>query len=113
MISSTDIGIALYSIDKLGYRAELMGLAAGKIGNYLKCGIPVIATKIKSLEYIEEYKCGVLINSEEQMQNAIDTIMADFANYSQNAYRCYKELWHPNNYLYKIMNYTTEVISNK
>jgi glycosyltransferase involved in cell wall biosynthesis len=102
MISSADIGIALYSVERLGYRAELMGLAAGKIGNYLKCGIPVIATKINSLAYLEDYRCGILITSESQLQDAIKNVLSDYAIYKQNAYRCYRELWHPQNYLSKI-----------
>ena len=49
LVASADVGIALYSEKELGYRATYMGLAAGKIGNYLKCGVPIIATKLLSL----------------------------------------------------------------
>lgn len=99
MISSADVGIALYSIESLGYRAELMGLAAGKIGNYLKCGLPVIATKMPSLKYIEDYSCGILINNENEIEEAVRTIVTARESYRENAFRCYRELWHPNNYL--------------
>ena len=105
LVASANIGIALYSIEELGYRAIYMGLAAGKIGNYLKCGVPVIATRLPSLSYIEEYKCGVLIDNEDKIQEAITTILADIKSYKENAYRCYKELWYPEKYLSKIIQY--------
>lgn len=103
LVASADIGIALYSEKELGYRATYMGLAAGKIGNYLKCGVPVIATKLPSLSYIEEYQCGILIESEKDIANAINKILSNRNEYSENAHRCYRELWYPEPYLIKIM----------
>ena len=99
MISSADVGLALYSEEELGYRATLMGLAAGKIGNYLKCGLPIIATRLPSLQYIEDYQCGVLINSESEIEEAIQLITSNRSVFSENAYRCYRELWQPQPYL--------------
>lgn len=99
MIASADVGVALYSVEALGYRAELMGLAAGKIGNYLKCGLPVIASNMPSLKYIEEYGCGILVNAVDEVETAIATIMKDKKSFQENAFKCYRELWHPNNYL--------------
>lgn len=104
LVASADIGIALYSEDELGYRATYMGLASGKIGNYLKCGIPVIATKLPSLSYIEDFKCGILVKDECQIINAIHTILNDYQNYSLSAHNCYKELWYPEKYLDNILN---------
>lgn len=103
LIASADVGIALYSEKDLGYRATYMGLAAGKIGNYLKCGIPIIATKLQSLSYIEDYQCGILINKEVDIAQAIRIILSNYFQFSQNAYRCYDELWYPERYLHKIM----------
>ena len=108
MISSADVGLALYSEEDLGYRATLMGLAAGKIGNYLKCGLPIIATRLPSLKYIEDYRCGVLINSESEIEAAIKYIISNRPMFSKNAHRCYRELWHPQRYLVTI----DDVISN-
>ena len=60
-----------------------MGLAAGKIGNYLKCGIPVIATKVHSLSYLEDYQCGILIDDPAQINDAINDIVHDYDNYAK------------------------------
>ena len=108
LVASAKIGIATYSLKQLGYRAENMGLAAGKIGNYLKCGIPVIATKVHSLVYLEDYHCGVLVDDMSEIGGAITKIMADYNNYVSGAYKCYKELWHPEKYLNLIYNTLTQ-----
>ena len=79
-----------------------MGLAAGKIGNYLKCGVPVIATRLLSLSYIEEYNCGILVDKESDIADAINRILSDRDLYSKNAHRCYRELWYPKLYVYRI-----------
>lgn len=103
LVASADIGIALYSVDELEYRAIYMGLASGKIGNYLKCGLPVIATRLPSLSYIEDYHCGILVESEERIADAINTILQNYDTYSLNAYTCYRELWHLDQYLDQIL----------
>lgn len=102
LVASAKIGIALYSLEELGYRAENMGLAAGKIGNYLKCGIPVIATKVHSLSYLEDYKCGMLVDNPTQINDAINVILSNYDSYANNSYACYESLWHPKKYLDKI-----------
>jgi len=76
-----------------------MGLAAGKIGNYLKCGVPVIATNLPSLKYIEDYKCGVLIDSFSELPTAIEKINKEYYTYRENTFRCYRELWDCSFYL--------------
>ena len=102
LVASADVGIALYSEKELGYRATYMGLAAGKIGNYLKCGVPIIATKLLSLSYIETYQCGILVEKEKDIASAINKILSNRDMYSKNAHRCYRELWHPKSYLKKV-----------
>lgn len=102
LVASAYIGIALYSVPELGYRALYMGLAAGKIGNYLKCGIPVIASDLPSLDYIKNYKCGVLVTDVSQVGKAILIIQENYELYSKNARKCYQELWNPDRYLAEI-----------
>lgn len=99
LVASANIGIALYSVEHLGYRAEYMGVAAGKTGNYLKCGVPVIATRLPSLSYIEDYGCGILIDELSQIEEACNKIKSDYPRYQEAAYKCYMELWHPEPYL--------------
>ena len=103
LICSANIGIALYSLKHLEYRAELLGLAAGKIGNYLKCGLPVIATRLISFSYLVDYQCGILIDNESEIVNAIEYIHKNYNEYSKNAIICYEKLWEPTQYLESII----------
>nr|WP_315164763.1 hypothetical protein [uncultured Flavobacterium sp.] len=98
LISSAYIGIAWYSTDVLGYRATMLGLSAGKIGNYLKCGIPVIVPNYDSLDYISKFSCGKQISNLENLNEAIIDIEQNYAVYSQNAVSCYNELWDTEKY---------------
>lgn len=103
LVASADIGIALYDESILGYRATYMGLAAGKIGNYLKCGVPVIATRLPSLSYLEEYGCGILIEDESEIKKAIKVITENKEAFRKNAFKCYDELWYPESYLNQLI----------
>ncbi|MDP3442601.1 MAG: hypothetical protein Q8T08_07020, partial [Ignavibacteria bacterium] len=106
LVGSAHIGVALYSIEKLGYRAEFMGLASGKIGNYLKCGVPVITSKIDSLKYIETYNCGVCVETAEDIYGAIEKISSNYTLFSHNALKCYNDLWKPNKSFQTILEIT-------
>ena len=99
LVASAKIGIALYSVTELGYRAEYMGVAAGKIGNYLKCGIPVIVNRLPSLSYIEDFKCGLLVDNINDIDNACNKILDNYEEFREGAYRCYNDIWHPKKYL--------------
>ena len=98
LISSAYIGIAWYSEDVLGYRATMLGLSAGKIGNYLKCGIPVIVPNYNSLDYISKFSCGKQISNLEDLNMAIIDIETNYKLYSENAISCYNELWDTERY---------------
>jgi hypothetical protein len=94
MIGSADIGIAIYNRNLLGYRAELLCQAAGKIGRYLKNGLPVIVQDIPTFQmYIEKYDCGICISKLSQMESAILQIVDKYNYYSNNALKCYDEIW--------------------
>lgn len=99
-VSSADIGLAWYNKAELGYRCEYMGMAAGKIGNYLKCGIPVITNNFPSIAaYIDRYQCGICVERMEEIEAAIERIMSRYDEYRNNAFRCYREMWQLDRYL--------------
>lgn len=102
LVSSAYIGIAWYNLSLLGYRAELMGLASGKIGSYLRCGIPVVAQNISSLSYLGDYECGILVEDIQDIPDAVDSISKRYDFYRSNAFNCYKEIWNPGRHLAEI-----------
>jgi hypothetical protein len=104
LVSSARIGIAWYEVQVLDKRAIMMGLAAGKIGQYLKCGIPVICPTIKSLNYIDQFQCGVMIEKIEESHSAIEKIENNYDHYRNNAFNCYNQLWKIDSYINNIIN---------
>lgn len=99
VVSGSDICVAWYNREVLGYRADLLGLAAGKIGRALRNGRPVIVPDLPTVrEYVEKYQCGIVVRETGEIGAAIDRILADHTNYAQNALRCYEELWRPERY---------------
>jgi glycosyltransferase involved in cell wall biosynthesis len=93
IVRSASIGLAWYSIEKLGFRGELMGMAAGKIGQYLKCGLPVVCSEIGTIKvFLEHYNCGICVSSLSELPEAFTQIWSDYNSYSRNAVKCYREL---------------------
>jgi glycosyltransferase involved in cell wall biosynthesis len=98
LVASADIGLALYA-DRSGPAARLMGLASGKIASYLKCGLPVVATALPTLrEFIEGYRCGVCVESIEEIPAALALIDSDYVEFRRNAFRCFEERFDPDPY---------------
>lgn len=96
LVSSAHIGLAWYSREVCGHDAELMGLSSGKIGRYLKNGIPVVAQDLPTVSwYIEKYRCGITVSRAQDISGAIEKILADYSNYSKGAIKCYEEIWNP------------------
>ncbi len=93
-VRGASIGLAWYSLKILGFRGKLMGMASGKIGQYLKCGLPVVCSDIATIRcYLDKYNCGVCVSSLDQLPSAFEQIWSDYDTYSRNATRCYRELW--------------------
>lgn len=93
-VCGASIGLAWYSLQVLGFRGELMGMASGKIGQYLKCGLPVVCNDIATIRcFLDKYNCGVCVSSLDQLPSAFERIWSDYGTYSRNATRCYRELW--------------------
>lgn len=102
LVGSARVGLAWYNPQQLTFRARMMGLAAGKIGQYLKCGVPVIASRLDSLKYLEEHQAGVLVDDVSEIPDALVRIEDDYARFRDNAQRCYRDLWEPAAHLVRI-----------
>lgn len=99
LVASADVGLAWYDRDLLGYRADLLGLAPGKVGRSLRNGVPVVVRDLFSIrEYVEKYECGICAASLDELPDAIRRISERRQFYEANALRCFEELWRPENY---------------
>jgi glycosyltransferase involved in cell wall biosynthesis len=92
IVSSADIGIAVYQKSMLNLNLFCMGLSSGKIACYLQRGVPIIVSALPTLRnLVEEYKCGIAVESVTEIQAAIRNILADYDVYSTNAIKCFRE----------------------
>ncbi|MCK4225866.1 glycosyltransferase, partial [candidate division WOR-3 bacterium] len=60
-INAFDIGVAPFIYE----RNANIGLSPLKIWDYAACGVPIIASRIKGLEVIEEENIGILVQPDD------------------------------------------------
>lgn len=97
ILQSCDIGIAWYNDISIGFRVA--GKSSGKIPMYMRFGLPIIAKKYPStIESIERTKCGICIDSFDEMQSAVVKILDNYEKYSTNSYVEYDRSYNFENY---------------
>lgn len=87
--AAADVGMVVYLQDAPQFRH--MGIASNRLCMFLSMGVPVIATRQPSFEFIEEFDCGVLVDSVEQCFAALELIKRRQHEMSKNALRCARE----------------------
>ena len=91
VFSSAHVGLIAYD-KKYGGGRENAHKASGKLGQYLKCGIPVVALDLPGYkEMFEKYKCGLVFNDFGQIEKCIETILGDYNTYRNESIRCFQE----------------------
>lgn len=93
--NSIDIGIACYRPIDSNFAS--IGSASGKLAYLMQYGKPVIVNGLPSLiEIIKKYNCGKIIydiNNPNQWNNAINELLENYTFFSNNALKCYNELF--------------------
>src|SRR5262249_14658148 len=84
--SAADIGLAIYLQDAPQFRN--MGIASNRLCMFLTMGVPVIASRQPSFEFIEQHNCGVLIDSQETIPSAIEYIASRLDTIRRDAPDC-------------------------
>lgn len=88
LIASAGIGLVLYASSTLN--DVLTEFASEKMALYLQCGIPVIAFDYPGYRrLLEEYRCGALIASLQELPRAVEEILSSYDEYRREAYRCF------------------------
>jgi hypothetical protein len=88
-MAAVDMGIVVYLQD--GPQFRNMGVASNRLCMFLSMGVPVVASRQPSFEFIERYECGVLVDDETAFVKAVDTIRNNLAPMKENALRCARE----------------------
>lgn len=98
LVQSADVGLALYqdkppgSLSKPDKNLVLMGMASGKLSDYLQAGLPVIVNQVFGpRELINSYKCGICVSSPDEISTALKEICEQYDYFSANACRCFNE----------------------
>ena len=90
VFSSAQIGIIAYEKNYGGGR-ENAHKASGKLGHFLKSGVPVIALDLPGYrEMFVKYKCGMIFESFDEIQTCIEKIFSDYELYKFGALRCFQ-----------------------
>src|SRR5262249_20354354 len=88
-VAGADIGMSIYLHS--GPQFQNMGTSSTKLCMFLSMGLPVIASRQPSLEFLEQYDCGVLVENEHEFIEAIHFIRQRLPKMKANATRCAKE----------------------
>jgi len=88
-MGGVDIGIVCYRNQAPQF--QHMGTSSNKLCMYLAMGVPVVALKQESFYFIEEYGCGILVETEQEFRQAVTEIKKDLVKMKSNALTCAKE----------------------
>ena len=92
VVLSADIGIVIYdSYEKYGTSWISLAKGSGKIAHYLRCGKPVVCKNLPGFkEIVEKYQCGIMFDDINEIETAVNKVLANYEFYQKNAYDCYK-----------------------
>jgi len=86
---AADIGVVIYLHD--GPQWRNMGIASNRLCMFLSMGVPVIASRQPSFQFIEDFDCGVLVDSADEFRDAIARMIPRLPELKQNALRAARE----------------------
>ena len=113
VISSADIGLIAYD-SKYGAGRVNIRKSSGKLSQYLKCGVPVVALKLPGYEEMfNQYKCGLVFESFDQIEGCIDEIMSEYQSFSEGAFRCFSEEFDFNKFFSPLLIHLRNIKSSK
>ena len=105
VVSSAHIGLIAYD-KSFGDGRVNIRKSSGKLAQYLKCGIPVIALDLPGYkEMFKEYRCGLAFKDFEEIERCIDTILNDYNSFSKEAFRCFQEEFDFKKYFHPFLHY--------
>jgi len=84
-----DVGLAIYKNPAPQF--QNMGISSNRLCMFLAMGVPVIASRQPSFEFIEQYDCGRLVSSASEFQLAIEHIRNNLDAMRDNALKCARE----------------------
>ena len=96
LVDSADVGLALYRptvSERYVYgNLAMMGLSSGKVSAYLQAGLPIIVNRLEGpAGLVDRYGCGEVVDTPDDVGDALTRIATDPDRYSQGAVRCFTQ----------------------
>ena len=110
LVQSADIGVALYSTE-YGPNIVFTGMASGKLMQYLKCGLPIVASDLPGFrELFAERLCGICVQDETEVVSAVNHILDDYPRFRAQAQRTYIELFDYEPHFARVLSRIDEIV---
>jgi len=103
VVTSAHIGLVLYKSKTMN--DYLTAFSSEKLALYLQCGLPVITFDYEGYEIIEKMKCGVCINSLQDLPQAVDHIINHYSVYRENSFSAFEKYYEYSSYFKGILNF--------
>lgn len=82
-----DIGLSIYTNPAPQF--QKMGISSNRLCMFIAMGVPVIASKQESFNFLEDYDCGIIVDSYADFKLAIHEIRGRHSKMKENCERCY------------------------
>jgi len=87
--AAMDVGIAFYRNQSDQF--QLMGISSNRLCMFLAMGVPVLVNKQPSFQFVEDYNCGFMVETQEEFDVALNKILNNLEQMKANALRCTAE----------------------
>ncbi len=84
-----DVGLSIYTNQAPQF--QKMGISSNRLCMFIAMGVPVIASKQKSFEFLEHFNCGILVNSYDEFKLAIQIIRNERLSMRENCKKCFHD----------------------
>jgi len=92
LISSADIGIALYA--RTNANDRLVAFSSSKVAYYMQCGVPMIAFDTESSrELVSSYQCAELINTVNEIPVKTRKILENYSTYREQSFAAFQRYY--------------------
>ena len=84
-----DIGLAIYANQAPQF--QHMGISSNRLCMFIAMGVPVICSRQESFRFVEDYRCGVMVDSYQEFLAAIQTIGHNLEAMRENCRNCLEQ----------------------
>lgn len=110
LISSADIGIALYHTKNANDR--MVAFSSSKVAYYMQCGVPIIAFDTESFrELVDSYQCVELIDTMQEIPLKTRKILENYDTYREQSYLAYQRFYNLDENFSRLLNQLEQIIS--